>query len=158
MKNVIEIDLDSRDEYVNEYNDDRINDRMQKYILDYPIDMKQDVVLKLNFNYKAKVDEIKSIEKMIKLSFSSSLCSTETKLRNLNYRDLILLLLGFLFLIIYCCLDEIKVFLFAEFFLIIGWVAFWEVGESLLFYRRKLVRNRRKYQKILLSKIEICNK
>lgn len=157
MNNVIEIDLDSRDEYVNEYNDDRISDRMQKYILDFPIDMKQDVVLKLNFNYKVKADEINSIENMIKLSFSSSLSRTENEIKKLNYRDLILLLLGILFLIIYCYLDEIKVFLFAEFFLIIGWVAFWEVAESFLFYRRKLVRNRRKYQKLMLAKIEISN-
>lgn len=158
MDNVIEIDLDNRDEYVNEYNDGRINERMQQYILDYPINMKQDIVLKLNFNYKAKVDDIKFAEKMIKLSFSSSLSSIETKLKKLNYRDFTLLLLGILFLLIYCYLDKIKVFLFAEIFLIIGWVAFWEIAESLLFYRKKLVWSRRKYQKLMLAKIEIGNK
>ena len=49
MNSVIEIDLDNRLEYLNEFDDNRIADRLCQYILDSYVDFKEDVELKVKF-------------------------------------------------------------------------------------------------------------
>ena len=153
MNTVIEIDLDNRFEYVNEFDDNRINDRLLQYILDSIIDIKKEVVLNIKFNYMYDKKEKKYICSMLNLSFKTAFINNDLEIRRLNFRNFILLFLGFLFLIIYWCLDNFNLFIFAEFFMVISWVAFWEIADSLLFKRRKLVVARRKYQKLLKAKI-----
>lgn len=155
MSNIIEIDLDNRGEYVNEYDDHRINDRMHQYILENPIDVRKDIVLNIKFNYKVKEEELDTFKDMLRVSFANELTKIESELKKINYRDFFLILLGILFLVIYSYFERNDIFLFAEFFLIIGWVAIWEFAESLLFYRRRLARNRIIYKKLLLAKIEV---
>ena len=154
MNTVIEIDLDNRFEYVNEFDDSKINDRLLRYILNSIIDIKRDIVLNIKFNYAYDDKEKKDICNMLNLSFEMALINNEREIKKLNFRNLILLFLGFLFLIIYWYLDNFNLFIFAEFFLVISWVAFWEIADSLLFKRRKLVVARRKYQKLLMAKIK----
>lgn len=154
MNTVIEIDLDNRFEYVNEFDDSKINDRLLRYILNSIIDIKRDIVLNIKFNYAYDDKEKKDICNMLNLSFEMALINNEREIKKLNFRNLILLFLGFLFLIIYWYLDNFNLFIFAEFFLVISWVAFWEIADSLLFKRRKLVIARRKYQKLLMAKIK----
>lgn len=153
MDTLIEIDLDSRFEYVNEFDDSRINDRLLRYILNSFVDLKKDVSLNIKFNYLYDKKEKDDICNMLKSSFEMALINNGREIKKLNFRNLILLFLGFLFLIIYWCLDKFNLFIFAEFFMVISWVAFWEIADSLLFKRRKLVIARRKYQKLLKAKI-----
>ena len=54
MNSVIEIDLDNRLEYLNEFDDNRITDRLCQYILDFYVDFKNDVELRVKFNYVVK--------------------------------------------------------------------------------------------------------
>ena len=66
-----------------------------------------------------------------------------------------MIVLGIVFLGIYWYFDKYNIFIFAEIFMIIGWVAFWVVAESFLFQRRNLIINRKKYLKLLNAKISI---
>lgn len=155
MNNMIEIDLDSRFEYINEFDDSKINDRLHQYILDSIINVKQDIILNIKFNYQVQQYEIESIDNIFKSSFKEAFVNNEREINKSNSRDLILLILGFLFLIIYCYLENFNVFIFAEFFMVISWVAFWEVVESLLFKKRELVIKNKKYASLLDAKIKI---
>ena len=155
MNNMIEIDLDSRFEYINEFDDSKINDRLHQYILDSIINVKQDIILNIKFNYQVQQYEIESIDNIFKSSFKEAFVNNEREINKSNLRDLILLILGFLFLIIYCYLENFNVFIFAEFFMVISWVAFWEVVESLLFKKRELVIKNKKYASLLDAKIKI---
>ena len=155
MNSVIEIDLDNRLEYLNEFDDNRIADRLCQYILDSYVDFKKGVELRVKFNYVVKQSEKENINNIFKNSFERYLKQIDREFRWLNLRDVILIALGIIFLGIYWYFDKYNIFIFAEIFMIIGWVAFWVVAESFLFQRRNLIINRKKYLKLLNAKISI---
>ena len=155
MNSVIEIDLDNRLEYLNEFDDNRIADRLCQYILDSYVDFKKGVELRVKFNYVVKQSEKENINNIFKNSFERYLKQIDREFRWLNLRDVILIVLGIIFLGIYWYFDKYNIFIFAEIFMIIGWVAFWVVAESFLFQRRNLIINRKKYLKLLDAKISI---
>lgn len=155
MNSVIEIDLDNRLEYLNEFDDNRIADRLCQYILDSYVDFKKVVELRVKFNYVVKQSEKENINNIFKNSFERYLKQIDREFRWLNLRDVILIVLGIVFLGIYWYFDKYNIFIFAEIFMIIGWGAFWVVAESFLFQRRNLIINRKKYLKLLNAKISI---
>lgn len=157
MKKVIEIDLDNKLEYLNKYNDNIINDELHNYILSAFDDVNKNILLKVKFNYNIDKDERLKVALVFKDSFSIELDNIQKKIKKRNIRDAVLLVLGFLFLIIYCYLDDFDIFLIAEFFMVISWVSFWEFAESLLFGRKKLIVNKKKYEKLINTEIEIVD-
>ena len=157
MKKVIEIDLDNKLEYLNKYNDNIINDELHNYILSAFDDVNKNILLKVKFNYNIDKDERLKVALVFKDSFSIELDNIQKKIKKRNIRDAVSLVLGFLFLIIYCYLDDFDIFLIAEFFMVISWVSFWEFAESLLFGRKKLIVNKKKYEKLINTEIEIVD-
>ena len=155
MERIIEIDLDSKYEYINKYDDNIINDSLLEYILNSYDDVKDDVSLYIKFNYDVSDDVKDNVSLVFRSSFEKSLLNVEKDLKRLRVRNFILMFLGFLFLVIYCLLERFNIFLFSELFLVISWVAFWEMTEGFLFNARKMLTIRRKYQKLLVSKISI---
>lgn len=157
MKKIIEVDLDSKYEYVNKFDDNVINDELLRYILNSLDDIKRDVVVRVKFNYDVLDNEISMVKDMFIRSFAIELDNIEKELRRQNIKNMFLLLLGFIFLIIYCYLDDFNIFLVAEFFMVISWVLFWEFAESILFRRRELVINRRKYKKLMNAYFKVIS-
>lgn len=157
MRKIIEIDLDSKFEYINEYDDTRISDSLHKYILDSFSYKNDDILLRVKFNYDIAIDEIAGLEEKFRKSFQMKLDKINYEIKKQNIRDIILIVLGFLFLSIYCYLDVFNIFLVSEFFMVISWVAFWEFAESLLFNRRKLISDRKKHLKLLVAEIRVIN-
>lgn len=155
MERIIEIDLDSKYEYINKYDDSRLNDSLLEYILNSYEDINDDVCLYVKFNYDVSDDARDNVELVFKSSFERALINLEQDLNKLRIRNFILMFLGFLFLVIYCLLDRFNIFLFSELFLVISWVAFWEMTEGFLFNAKKLIINKRKYKRLLISKISI---
>ena len=153
--NVIKIDLDSRFEYLNEFDDSKINDRLQNYILSSISDIKKDIMLIIKFNYKIDKNDFENVKDVFNLSFNSTLNNINNEIKMMNFKNFILLLLGFCFLMIYCYLEMKDIFIFAEFFMVVSWVFFWEFVESLLFKKRKLVIEKKKYQKLLSAEFKI---
>lgn len=153
--NVIKIDLDSRFEYLNEFDDDKINDRLQNYILNSIIDIKKNIILIIKFNYKTDKKDINNVKDVFDLTFNSTLNNINNDIKMMNFKNFILLVLGFCFLMIYCYLEMKDIFIFAEFFMVVSWVFFWEFVESLLFKKRRLVIEKRKYQKLLSAEFKI---
>lgn len=157
MKKIIEIDLDNKLEYLNKYDDNIINDELHNYIISVFDNLKDDILLMIRFNYKIEERELSKVESVFKKSFSIELDNIQQKLKKQNIRDTILLILGFLFLGIYCYLDDFNFFLVAEFFLVISWVTLWEFTESLLFDRNLLLVNKKKYKKLINSEFKIIS-
>lgn len=157
MKKIIEIDLDNKLEYLNKYDDDCINDELHKYILDVFDDVKRNVLLRIKFNYSIGEEELSKVELIFKKSFYIEFDNISKKLVKQNIRDAVLLFLGFLFLIVYCYLDDFNIFLVAEFFMVISWVLFWKFAESLLFDRKILIINKKKYEKLINAEIKIVS-
>lgn len=150
MRNQIKIDLDNRFEYVNEYDDDKISDQLHDYINEYSIELNQDVVIVVNFNYKISLEESKKVVQLLKKDFEDTLEELYEEVRHLNIRDVILFFIGFCLLVLSGFCGN---FLISEFFSIISWVTFWEVAESFLFVRHRIRKDKRKYYKLLNSEI-----
>lgn len=153
--NVIKIDLDSRFEYLNEFDDSKINDRLQNYISSSIGDIRKKITLIIKFNYKISDEDIKNVKNMFNFSFNSTLSNINNEIKNMNLKNIVLLILGFCFLMFYCYLEMNDIFIFAEFFMVVSWVSFWEIAENLLFKRRKLVIEKKKYQKLLSADFKI---
>ena len=117
MNSVIEIDLDNRLEYLNEFDDNRIADRLCQYILDSYVDFKKGVELRVKFNYVVKQSEKENINNIFKNSFERYLKQIDREFRWLNLRDVILIVLGIVFLGIYWYFDKYNIFIFAEIFM-----------------------------------------
>lgn len=155
MKSFIEIDLDSRDEYINEYDDEKINSDLSNYIIEKDIDIKSNIVFNVKFNYKADETEKKNIQKMLYNSFDEELDKTLKELKKLNLRDFLFFAFGCLFMVIYWWFDWYKVSFFSEFFLVMAWVAFWEIAEDFLFLRPTYILKKRKYRCFLKADIVV---
>ena len=113
MERIIEIDLDSKYEYINKYDDNRINDSLLEYILNSYDDVKDDVSLYIKFNYDVSDDVKDNVSLVFRSSFEKSLLNVEKDLKRLRVRNFILMFLGFLFLVIYCLLERFNIFLFS---------------------------------------------
>lgn len=153
MKHIIEIDLDDRDEYVNEYNDDRISEDLHYYLLNYDFSFKEEVVIQVKFHYSVSVQEKERIKDMLYRDFQESLGHVKENLRKLNYQNIFLIILGLGLFLLSNFFASRDMKLFSEFFLVVTWVAFWEVAESFLFVRIKWLRKKKKYQQLLESQI-----
>lgn len=158
MDNVIEIDLDLRDEYVNEYDDRRISDELHNFIMASNFDVKQAVVVRVKVHFEVSEKEQEFMKKMLYDDFRVTLDITKEEIRRSNVQDMLLLLMGFLLFFLSYFFGVVHMNLFSEFFLVITWVAFWQVAEDFLFYRRKIVIRRKKYQRLVDSKIDILVK
>lgn len=155
MENRIEIDLDNRDEYVNEYDDNKICDDLHHYVIESVTNVKREVIIHISFHFKVTNGEKKRVQDMLYRDFQSSLLEIKQEIKYLNIRDFFLFIIGwFLFFLSYF-FEYMGMKLFSEFFMVVTWVAFWEVAESFLFERRHLILQKKKYQRLVCSKIII---
>ena len=155
MINIIDVDLDSREEYVNEYDDNKINNSLHDYIMDGLKNIKIDVLLKINFHYLVEDDEKEKVRDLLLNDFDDCLKKVNDELRRLNWQYIFLGILGVIFLAIYWYLEKFHVFIVSEFCLVVSWVVFWQIAESILFFRRNLIIERKKCKKLLSCKIEV---
>lgn len=153
LNTCIEIDLDHRDEYVHLYDDNKIHDDLHQYIMDYHVDIKGSIMLKVNFNYKIMEGEKHKISEMLRRDFQDSLTEILEEIKKLNDQVIFLTLLGLFFLAVSFMVGKLKVAVVSEVFLLISWVLLWEVVESFLFTRRNLNYKKKKYLKLLTSEI-----
>lgn len=152
---MIEIDLDNRDEYINEYDDNRISDDLHHYVIESLNNVQKEVCIKVLFHFKVPDKEKERFKKMMYRDFQGSLIETEQDIKSLNIRDVFLFVVGLVLFFLSYFFEQLNMLLVSELFTVATWVAFWEVAESFLFERRRLILRKKKYQKLVCSKIVI---
>lgn len=157
MIKIIEIDLDSKLEYLNKYDDNMISEELLNYVLDTFDNVKNNVVLQIKFNYNATNKELLKIENLMKKSFLIELDNIKKKLKKQRVIDLLLLLWGMLVLVIYFFMKNYEFVLLTELLMITSWVSLWKFVENILFDRRLLIIKKKKYEKLINAKIELIN-
>lgn len=157
MIKIIEIDLDSKLEYLNKYDDNMISEELLNYVLDTFDNVKNNVVLQIKFNYNATNKELLKIENLMKKSFLIELDNIKKKLKKQRVIDLLLLLWGMLVLVIYFFMKNYEFVLLTELLMITSWVSLWKFVENILFDRRLLIIKKKKYEKLVNAKIELIN-
>lgn len=155
MINDIIIDLDNDEEYLNVYDDNKINDNLANYIMDSIVDLSYDVNLNIKFKYKVDSEKIDNVKEKINYTFKFLERQNESYIKKSNFRNIFLILLGILFFWLYKLLDVYNLSVISEIMNILSWVALWSFGENLLFARRKFNIKRKKIKKVFNAKINI---
>lgn len=157
MDNIVEIDLDAKEEYINEYDDSKISENLSHYIIESVHDVRKNVILKIKFNFQVSSAEKEQVRNMLYRDFKECLTFVNKEIQNLNVRNIILFLVGVILFFLSYFFECMDMNVFSEFFMVVTWVSFWEVAENFLFVRRNLVCQRKKYHKLLESEIFIRN-
>ena len=153
MINNIVIDLDNDKEYLNDYDNNKINDNLANYIMDSIVDLNYEVNLNIKFKYKVDNGEINNVKEKINYTFKFLERQNETYIKKSNYRNIFLILLGILFFWLYKLFDVYNLSVISEITNILSWVALWSFGENLLFARRKFNKKEKRLRKFLTLKL-----
>ncbi len=150
--NEIIINIDSYNDYTNQYNSNNLSTKLSNYIYEEckgkPINKK--IIINIKSTYHISEEEKKDIVNKIHSNYKTDLDEHLLMIKHLNIKSFVVFLLGVLFLYIYYF---IKInFVLSETILIVGWVAIWEVVYAWLFERDK---NNIKIKR--LKKLSICD-
>ena len=154
--NVIHVDLDNRDEYINKYNDNKICDDLHNYLINeaLKISNKTRIIIKIKFNYEVDKEEKNWVKKLIKKDFNDSL-NDKITFDGIAIKDIYLILIGIACIVVSVMFRYLKVSVISEVFLIIGWVPIWELVSNILFIESEERMVKRKYKQLLRASIII---
>lgn len=151
----IDVYLKNKEEFANKFNGQELNKELGDYIFNkaliHKLNKKQG--LKINIKTDFEVDEYEQ-DKMIDMirSYYGNLVKVELiYLRTSYIKNIILFLVGIVLLMMSYLFENITKFLLPEIFIIIGWLAIWEMAYGVLF------ANSKHHLKIkLLKKLTTC--
>lgn len=149
MEKEIIIDINTKYELVEKYNDNKISHDMIKYVVKEAMLAKNYGKIKLIINKKCDVN--KNVTEMLKVGLKEEYQRSLEQYQDNNKRQLFFLCLGFILIFMALLIPERNVF--KEILLISGWVPIWEIMELELYpdvYSRK---KRKVIDKLLNSEI-----
>lgn len=151
MKKIIEIDLYNEETLYEKYNKNIVSKELISYVIEQAMFISKYDTISVLVHNKCNVDKkyLNMIKEGLELEYKK-------KLRNHfinNIKQVILLLIGILFLFISTIIKD--GFIFKEVFLIIGWVPIWEVIEIEMFTDVEERRTRKILKKLLESEFEL---
>lgn len=151
MKKVIEIDLNSKEDLLEKYNNKRISKDLIEYLINETnfINKKDNVVIQINNNIKTDIDIAKYLINGLTDEYESNI---KSHLKN-NIIQIVLFFLGIFFLFLSTQINDNDIW--KEILLIGGWVPIWEMIDLELFNDFRGHKRKRIIQKLLDSKIII---
>ena len=151
MKKVIEIDLNSKEDLLEKYNNKRISKDLIEYLINetYFINKKDNIVIQINNNIKTDIDIVKYLTNGLKDEYESNI---KIHLKN-DIIQIILFFLGIFFLFLSTQIHSSDIW--KEILLIGGWVPIWEMIDLELFDDFRGNKRKRIIQKLLDSEIII---
>ena len=151
MKKVIEIDLNSKEDLLERYNNKRISKDLIEYLINETnfISKKDNVVIQINNNIKIDIDIVKYLTNGLKDEYVSNI---KSHLKN-NIIQIVLFFLGIFFLFLSTQINDNDIW--KEILLIGGWVPIWEMIDLELFNDFRGHKRKRILQKLLDSEIII---
>ena len=154
--NVIDIDINEKDDYIGKYNDDILNEDLYDYIYDRALymDIDEPIVINISFDYKASKLEKDMIKKLIYEAFKSGINRDNIYMKLMTYKDLFLLLLGFVGLGLSFLFNYLNHIILSEVFMIIGWVSLWEIVERVLFIYKDEKNKKKKCLQLMNAEIK----
>lgn len=135
MNHIINIELNKKEDYINKFNNKRISQDLNNYILEEvkTVELNNKITIEIDPKFKMTEEEQKELVSMIKLSYKDDLEELLIYEKKIITKALILVAIGIIILVAYYLLNN--VFFFGEFILIIGWLMIWEAADGLIFSR-----------------------
>lgn len=154
----IDIDLDDIDEYLNDYDDDKIDNELVDYIMKSIDDFDKNVVFNVNFKYKDNENKIDKFKNRLDVTFKELNDKNDICIKKINYRIFIMFVLGMLLLWVSNILKSFELLIFSEVIKVLYWFSFTYVCEEIIYARRKLIKIKKKYDKVFNAKINVKSK
>ena len=154
----IDIDLDDIDEYLNDYDDDKIDDELVDYIMKSIDDFDKNVVFNVNFKYKDCENKIDKFKNKLDVTFKELDDKNDICIKKINYRIFIMFVLGMLLIWVSNILKSFELLTFSEVIKVLYWFSFTYVCEEIIYARRKLIKIKKKYDKVFNAKINVKSK
>lgn len=154
----IDIDLDDIDEYLNDYDDDKIDDELVDYIMKSIDDFDKNVVFNVNFKYKDYENKIDKFKNRLDVTFKELNEKNDICIKKINYRIFIMFVLGVLLIGVSNILKSFEFLTFSEVIKVLYWFSFTYVCEEIIYARRKLIKIKKKYDKVFNAKINVKSK
>lgn len=153
--NTIDIIIKDKDDIYNKFNSNKLSSELGNYIYNQSLGCKLKDEIKINVK---TANELTSKEKndivdMIREYFGLGIQETLIYYKYNNLKKIILFILGILLIYVSHFISIINEFLISEVFLIIGWVAIWEVIENILFVETKKQFKLERLKKLVKCKI-----
>lgn len=137
----IDIYLKSREDFKNQYNSNELNKDLGDYIFKKASISKltRKKLLKINIKTDFEMDEFEknNMIDMIRAYYGNSIKVELIYLKNMYFKNIILFIIGVILLMIAYFFENITDFLLPEIFIIIGWLAIWEMAYNFLFSNSK---------------------
>jgi len=154
-KNVytIHIDLDGKDDLYDEYNWNILNDKLANYINKQvsKSHLEDKIIIEIRSGFTLSKEKEK-MANCIKEYYNAVLTESNVYERVSTTKNILLLLLGILFLLI--ANNFLIVSIFRELLNIAGWVAIWEVVYNVLFTENERKFKKKRNKKIINSDIK----
>lgn len=134
---IINVNIDSKKDLYNKYNNKIINSDLGTYLFNElkGKSLSNNVIININTKIFLDSKEKDNIVNIIKNNFNHLDIEDDFLKRTNNIKSIILLIFGTLFIWLSYYLEKIDNNMFKELPLILGWVAIWEVGDYILFSR-----------------------
>lgn len=153
MKDIIEITLKHREDYINKFNKKRISKELNDYIIEEcrGIDLKNNIELHINTNFEMNEEEKNNLVDMIRENYGLDIRDIEELLKKLYIVNVIMIFLGILLLVIWFVILSIPIL--SEFVLIVGWLLIWEGLNNIMYQSVKNMIKIKRRKKLTSCKI-----
>lgn len=158
MKNIIEVTLTKKEDYLNKYNNKRISKELNDYILEEckAIDLKNNIELQINTKFKMEEKEKNHLVDMIRETYGLDISDVEELLKKLYFINFLMIISGIIILILWFIMKNVPVI--SEFILIIGWILIWEGINNIMYQTAKNTIKIKRRKKLTNCKIIINDK
>ena len=136
---IIEISFDEKDDYINQFNENKLSNYLSNYILDEckGKSLANRITLNVKVNFKMSSKEKEEFKKMIHENYKSDLSEYMLILKYSNFKKMIVFFAGIILIYLHYFKDISNNKVISEVILVIGWVAIWEAAYTWLFENSK---------------------
>ena len=127
---IIEISFDEKDDYINQFNENKLSNYLSNYILDEckGKSLANRITLNVKVNFKMSSKEKEEFKKMIHENYKSDLSEYMLILKYSNLKKMIVFFAGIILIYLHYFKDISNNKVISEVILVIGWVAIWEAA------------------------------
>lgn len=132
---IIEINIYEKRDFFDTFNHDELSEELSDYIVrqSKKIDFRDKIKLSITTKFGLDGDDKEIIEKVIKKHYKEKIDSLEIISKFNRERNLIVFLLGIIFVLVSFQLRHFNAYILDELFTVAGWVLLWETIYYIIF-------------------------
>lgn len=153
--NTIDIVVKEKEDLYNNFNSNKLADDLGNYIYNQSLSykIKEEIIIHIKTEFEFSEKEKNALVDMIREYFGLSIKETLIYYKYNNLKKILLFILGIILIYLSHFVSVMNDFLISEVFLIIGWVAVWEVFDNILLVETKKKFKLERFKKLVKCKI-----